>query len=189
MNVLKFMQESVDYYNHCVLKPNYDWVQGLYALQAMYKDLQNVQQVSKPIIEMQTFADNEEFLRYAAWMLDDVCGQLTVDDKYFPPSTLFMALHEYEHKHGEGLNDEGLSSLQRIAVKRFAGEFVMGDAHKALMESVFALGEYLLKTDGGADSFAESLQLVDAMRLAIQQWMPTGFAFVDVTLRLKPVRL
>ena len=189
MNVLKFMQASVDYYNLCVLEPNYDWKHGFYNLQSMYKDLQHVQQVSKPIIEMQNFVDNEEFLRYAAWMLDDVCDQLTVDDKYFSPSTLFMALHEYEHKHGNGLNDEGLSSLQRIAVKRFAGEFVMGDAHKELMERVFALGEYLLKTDAGADPFVELLQLIDAMRLAIVQWMPAEFAFVDVKLHLKPVRL
>ena len=101
-----------------------------------------------------------------------------------------MALHEYEHKHGNGLNDEGLSSLQRIAVKRFAGEFVTGDAHKELMERVHAFGECLIsiEIENDADVVAYVLTRIDAIRLALVQWMPAGFAFVDVTLKIKPLR-
>ena len=102
----------------------------------------------------------------------------------FAPSTMFMALHEYEHNHSVGLNNRGLSSLQRIALTRYTRDFIAGDAYDALIKTVKAFGEYLLSVDLEAEEMANvnALKLIDAMRLALLRWMPEGFNFVNIGL-------
>lgn len=184
MNLLNFMQEITWHYNRCLVNQDNDWKRSLLSLRAAYKDLQQEQGFSTLVLEVQALVANDEFLRYVAWMLDDVCDQLEVGEMTFAPSTMFMALHEYEHNHSVGLNDKGLSSLQRIALTRYTRDLVVGDAYEAMMKAVNAFGEYLLSVDLEAEENvnAKALKLIDAMRLALLRWMPEGFNFVNIGL-------
>lgn len=181
MNVLNFMQEVTWHYNRCLVNQDNDWKRSLLSLRAAYKDLQQEQGFSTLVLEVQALVANDEFLRYVAWMLDDVCDQLEVGEMTFAPSTMFMALHEYEHS--VGLNDKGLSSLQRIALTRYTRDLVVGDAYEALMKAVNAFGEYLLvvNLETGDKAYALTLKLIDNIRLALLRWMPNGFNFIDLT--------
>lgn len=182
MNTLNFMQGAASHFSFSVSGGVFDWMHNLHALRAMYKDLQNSQGISTLALETQSLVANDEFLRYVAWMLDDVCDQLRVGEMTFAPSTMFMALHEYEHNHSVGLNDQGLSSLQRIALTLYTREFITGDAYNAVMKSVNAFGDYLLSVDLEVEEMANAnaLKLIDAMRLALLRWMPEGFNFVNI---------
>lgn len=184
MNTLNFMQGAASHFSFSVSGGVFDWMHNLHALRAMYKDLQNSQGISTLVLETQSLVENDEFLRYVAWMLDDVCDQMNVGEMYFAPSTMFMALHEYEHNHSVGLNAQGLSSLQRIALTRYTRELITGDAYNAVMKAVNAFGEYLLSVDLEAEENvnAKTLKLIDAMRLALLRWMPEGFNFVNIGL-------
>lgn len=184
MNVLNFMQGAASHFSFSVSGGGFDWIHNLHALRAMYKDLQNAQGISTLVLETQSLVENDEFLRYVAWRLDDVCDQMEAGEMTFAPSTMFMALHEYEHNHGVGLSDQGLSSLQRIALNRYARGLVAGNAYDAMMKAVNAFGEYLLSVDLGAEENvnANALKLIDAMRLALLRWMPEGFNFVNIGL-------
>lgn len=186
MNVLNFMQEVTWHYNRCLVNQDNDWKRSLLSLRAAYKDLQNSQGISTLILEVQALVANEEFLRYVAWLLDDVCDQMEVGEMAFAPSTMFMALHEYEHNHGVGLSDQGLSSLQRIALNRYASGLVAGDAYDAMMKAVNAFGEYLLvvNLETGDKAYALTLKLIDNIRLALLRWMPNGFNFIDLTVEV-----
>ena len=184
MNVLNFMQGAASHFSISVSGGGFDWMHNLHALRAMYKDLQNAQGISTIAIDTQSLVENDEFLRYAAWLLDNVCDKMKVGEMTFAPSTMFMALHEYEHNHGVGLNAQGLSSLQRIALIRYTRDLTTGDAYNALIKTVKALGEYLLSVDLEAEEKvnANVLKLIDAMRLALLRWMPEGFNFVNIGL-------
>lgn len=184
MNLLNFMQEITWHYNRCLVNQDNDWKRSLFSLRTAYKHLQQEQGFSTLVLEVQALVANDEFLRYVAWMLDDVCDQLEVGEMTFAPSTMFMALHEYEHNHNVGLNDKGLSSLQRIALTRYTHDLVTGDAYEAMMKAVNAFGEYLLSVDLEAEENvnAKALKLIDAMRLALLRWMPEGFNFVNIGL-------
>lgn len=184
MNLLNFMQGAASHFSFSVSGGVFDWMHNLHALRAMYKDLQNAQGISTIAIDTQSLVENDEFLRYVAWRLDDVCNQMNVGEMYFAPSTMFMALHEYEHNHSVGLNNQGLSSLQRIALTRYIRDVVTGDAYDALIKTVKAFGEYLLSVDLEAEEKvnANALKLIDAMRLALLRWMPEGFNFVNIGL-------
>lgn len=184
MNTLNFMQGAASHFSFSISGGVFDWMHNLHALRAMYKDLQNSQGFSTLVLEVQALVANDEFLRYAAWMLDDVCDQLEVGEMTFAPSTMFMALHEYEHNHSVGLNDNGLSSLQRIALTRYTRDLLASDAYDAMMKAVNAFGEYLLSVDLEAEENvnAKALKLIDAMRLALLHWMPEGFNFVNIGL-------
>lgn len=94
--------------------------------------------------------------------------------------------HEYEHNHSVGLNDQGLSSLQRIALNRYTRDLVAGDAYEALMKAVNAFGEYLLAVNLETEdkAYATSLKLIDTIRLALLRWMPEGFNFIDLTVEV-----
>lgn len=184
MNLLNFMQGAASHFSFSVSSGGFDWMHNLHALRAMYKDLQNAQGISTLALELEALVANDEFLRYVAWMLDDVCDQMNVGEMYFAPSTMFMALHEYEHNHGVGLNDKGLSSLQRIALTRYTRDLIAGDAYEDLLKTVNAFGEFLLSVDLEAEENvnAKALKLIDAMRLALLRWMPVGFNFVNIGL-------
>lgn len=184
MNTLNFMQGAASHFNFSVSGGGFDWMRNLHTLRAMYKDLQNAQGISTIAIETQPLVENDEFLRYVAWRLDDVCNPMNVGEMYFAPSAMFMALHEYERNHGVGLNDNGLSSLQRIALTRYTRDLFTGDAYDAVIKAVKAFGEYLLSVDLEAEENvnAKALKLIDAMRLALLRWMPEGFNFVNIGL-------
>ena len=184
MNTLNFMQGAASHFSFSVSSGGSDWMHNLHALRAMYKDLQNAQGISTLALELEALVANDEFLRYVAWMLDDVCDQLEVGEMTFAPSTMLMALHEYERNHGVGLNDKGLSSLQRIALTRYTRGLIAGDAYEAMMKAVNAFGEYLLSVDLEAEENvnAKALKLIDAMRLALLRWMPEGFNFFNIGL-------
>ena len=186
MNALNFMQAITWHYNRCLVNQDNDWKRSLLSLRAAYKDLQREQGFSTLVLEIQALVENDEFLRYAAWMLDDVCDQMEVGEMAFAPSMMFMALHEYERNHGVGLNDQGLSSLQRIALNRYTRDLVAGDAYEALMKAVNAFGEYLLAVNLETEDkvYATSLKLIDTIRLALLRWMPEGFNFIDLTVEV-----
>lgn len=186
MNVLNFMQEVTWHYNRCLVNQDNDWKRSLLSLRAAYKDLQNSQGISTLVLELEALVENDEFLRYVAWLLDDVCDQMEVGEMVFAPSTMFMALHEYEHNHGVGLNDQGLSSLQRIALTRYTRGLVTSDAYDAMMKAVNALGEYLLAVnlETGDKAYALTLKLIDNIRLAILRWMPNDFKIIDLTVEV-----
>lgn len=186
MNVLNFMQEVTWHYNRCLVNQDNDWKRSLLSLRAAYKDLQNSQGISTLVLELEALVENDEFLRYVAWLLDDVCDQMEVGEMVFAPSTMFMALHEYEHNHSVGLNDKGLSSLQRIALTRYTHDLVTGDAYEALMKAVNAFGEYLLvvNLETGDKAYALTLKLIDNIRLALLRWMPNDFKIIDLTVEV-----
>lgn len=186
MNLLNFIQEVTWHYNRCLVNQDNEWKRSLLSLRAAYKGLQTSQGLSTLILETQSLVENDEFLRYVAWLLDDVCDQMVVGEMTFAPSTMFLALDEYEHNHGVGLSDQGLSSLQRIALTRYTRELVTGDAYDAMMKAVNAFGEYLLATNLETEDkiYAVSLKLIDTIRLALLRWMPEGFNFVDLTVEV-----
>lgn len=70
MNLLNFMQEITWHYNRCLVNQDNDWKRSLLSLRAAYKDLQQEQGFSTLVLEVQALVANDEFLRYAAWMLD-----------------------------------------------------------------------------------------------------------------------
>lgn len=166
MNTLLFMKEAVDHFNLSLYKPTYDVRQGLYKLQAIYKDLQHQDGGLSPSFGVKELVKNEEFLRYCAARLNTACSPMNVNAIHLSPSTIFMAVHEYEHKHGEGLDNEGLSSLQRIALHWYIADFLKGKEHDDLMKRINELGEYLLVMDAEKEhANIEALSRIDAMRL------------------------
>ena len=186
MNALNFMQEVTWHYNRCLVNQDSDWKRSLLSLRTAYKHLQQEQGFSTLVLEVQALVENDEFLRYVAWMLDDVCDQMNVGEMYFAPSMMFMALHEYERNHGVGLNDKGLSSLQRIALTRYTRDLIAGDAYEAMMKAVNAFGGYLLAVNLETEdkAYALTLKLIDNIRLALLHWMPNGFNFIDLTVEV-----
>lgn len=186
MNLLNLMQEITWHYNRCLVNQDNEWKRSLFSLRAAYKDLQREQGISTLVLEPQSLVENEEFLRYVACRLDDVCDQMEVGEMYFAPSTMFVALDEYEHNHGVGLSEQGLSSLQRIALNRYTRDFITGDAYEALMKAVNAFGEYLLAVNLETEDkvYATSLKLIDTIRFALLRWMPEGFNLIDLTVEV-----
>lgn len=184
MYTLKFMQLAVDYFNRYIFKSSKGWTQALIGLQSTYKDLQHTQTLTRPVIEAAALVKNEEFLRYVAVKLNDVCDPMEFDNKRFAASMMFIALHDYEHKTGKGLSGDGLSSLQRIALCRYVGDIMKGDNCIAVEGAMHALGEYLLGIDSTVESNLEALKLIDAMRLAILRWMPPHYNLIDLTLKV-----
>lgn len=71
MNALNFMQEVTWHYNRCLVNQDSDWKRSLLSLRTAYKHLQQEQGFSTLVLEVQALVENDEFLRYAAWMLDD----------------------------------------------------------------------------------------------------------------------
>jgi len=182
MNTLLFMKEAVDHFNLSLYKPTYDKKQGLYMLQAIYKDLQHKARAVLPSIGAKELVENEEFLRYCAERLDNTHAAKEVGGLYFRISTLLLALHEYEHKYDTNLDCDGFSSLQRIALARYVADFISGNAYDALRRCIDVLGEYLLEMDAEKeDANIEALSRIDAMRLAALNWYPAGYSFVDLT--------